>query len=180
MFFVVLKVFYNCFVSLNEVALCSFEAINYKCSITIIQEIFFITGLEDVDEFGDLLVKKLIPCPICVANLKDNYISTNRSNKLVHSFNLNICALAAVSHQTIYCPKHPDIPVPLNLLVPDLLLSDLPSELIIPSNELDFNADESNRLGEGGAGGVYLGKYKHKKVAIKQFHSATNARYKLF
>ncbi|XP_047142009.1 leucine-rich repeat serine/threonine-protein kinase 1 isoform X1 [Hydra vulgaris] len=127
-------------------------------------------GLEDVDEFGDSLVSKLIPCPICVSKLENNSLHKK------YSFTLNVCALAAVNHQHILCARHPDVSVPLNLLVPDLLLTDLPSEFVISSNNLDFNTAESNRLGEGGSGGVYLGRYKDKQVAIKQFHSATTSR----
>ncbi len=43
--------------------------------------------------------------------------------------------------------------VPLSHIVPDLLLSDLPKDLIIDTSLLDFNPkDPSTRLGRGGAG----------------------------
>lgn len=81
------------------------------------------------------------------------------------------CAAAAVSHTEISCPYHVDEPVKLASLVPDLILSDLPKELLIDGKFLTFNPVEENRLGAGGAGEVFLGTYKKQRVAIKRFYS---------
>jgi hypothetical protein len=46
-------------------------------------------------------------------------------------FSLMECAAAAVDHTEIACPQHVDNPVKLSSLVPDLVLSDLPPDLVI-------------------------------------------------
>ena len=91
-------------------------------------------------------------------------------------FYLLTCACAASSYQAITCNKHPDVHVDLNLLVPDLMLSDLPPHFVIDPTTFIFTPSEETRLDEGGAGGVYRGSYKEEEVAVKQFHSTTNAK----
>ena len=66
--------------------------------------------------------------------------------------------------------------VDLNLVVPDLMLTDLPSHLVIDPMKFVFSPSEATRLGEGGAGGVYRGEYENNNVAVKQFHSTTKAK----
>jgi hypothetical protein len=46
-------------------------------------------------------------------------------------FSLMECAAAAVDYTEIACPQHVNSPVKLKSVVPDLLLSDLPPELVI-------------------------------------------------
>ena len=46
-------------------------------------------------------------------------------------FSLMECAAAAVDYTEIACPGHEDSPVKLSSLVPDLVLSDLPSDFVI-------------------------------------------------
>lgn len=148
-------------------------------------------GLEDVDEYGCPLIQKLIPCPVCkfarqqtlenfhglAGNLKENYASFFREPKYVNQFDLQVCALAATSFKAISCARHASEPVKLRLVVPDLLLTDLPSHYVINPDEFEFEPSEQTRLGEGGAGGVYRGCYQGKTIAVKQFHSATKTRY---
>ena len=56
------------------------------------------------------------------------------------------------SQDTIYCADY-DVHVPLSSLVPDLLMTDLPPNLIIDQSVFEFNPkDLSTRLGRGGAG----------------------------
>ena len=150
-------------------------------------------GLEDVDNIGCSLVQKLVACPICQKRRKEELENTNpdfnsknyfneqygqyfRDIDHVTQFYLLTCACAATSYQAITCNKHPDVYVDLNLLVPDLMLSDLPSNFVIDPTKFVFTPSEETRLGEGGAGGVYRGSYKENEVAVKQFHSTTNAK----
>ena len=46
-------------------------------------------------------------------------------------FSLMECAAAAVEYTEIACPHHVNSPVKLKSVVPDLLLSDLPSDFVI-------------------------------------------------
>ena len=56
-----------------------------------------------------------------------NEIEENKPSE----FSLMECAAAAVDYTEIACPYHVDSPVKLRSLVPDLVLSDLPPELVI-------------------------------------------------
>lgn len=96
-----------------------------------------------------------------------------RNPDFIKQFDLQICAFAAMNYDSIYCDKHPDQSVQLRVLVPELLLSDLPSSFRINRNEFEFHPSKETQLGEGGAGGVYRGRYKGQDVAVKQFHSAS-------
>ena len=96
-----------------------------------------------------------------------------RNPDFIKQFDVQICAFAAVNYDSIYCDKHPDQSVQLRVLVPELLLSDLPSSFRINRNEFEFHPSKETQLGEGGAGGVYRGRYKGQDVAVKQFHSAS-------
>lgn len=148
---------------------------------------FLFLGLEEVEESGSSLCKKYIPCPTCMAKYQhkqDLDCPTNstlvescntycRNPDFIKQFDLQICAFAAMNYDSIYCDKHPDQSVQLRVLVPELLLSDLPSSFRINRNEFEFHPSKETQLGEGGAGGVYRGRYKGQDVAVKQFHSAS-------
>ena len=97
----------------------------------------------------------------------------------VQQFDLLVCALAATNYQGISCLKHPDDPVALELVVPDLLLTDLPLILLLIQKILIFSLQKRPQLGEGGAGGVYSALYKGNPIAVKQFHSAKKTKYGL-
>lgn len=53
-------------------------------------------------------------------------------------FRLEKCAAEALTGDTIECVDY-DVHVPLSYLVPDLLLTDLPSELTIDTAQFEFN-----------------------------------------
>lgn len=110
-------------------------------------------------------------------NFSENFGSYFRDPNAVFQFLLLTCALAATNHQAIGCPNHPRDHVTLDLVVPDLTLTDLPRHFLIDRKQFVFQPSEKTRLGEGGAGGVYLGEYKGTKVAVKQFHSSTKTKY---
>eukprot|EP00794_Sanderia_malayensis_P013704 gene13704-15131_t len=147
-------------------------------------------GLEDLDEFGSMIVERMIPCPACITSFRQHQLSKYvedkskvmdilhyfRNPQFVNQFSLAICALAAVSHENIQCAKHADTPVALLTLVPDLLLTDLPPSMLLAKNQLDFNPSDTNRLGGGGAGEVFKASYKGEVVAVKRFHSTRQSR----
>jgi len=152
--------------------------------------------LEEIDKNGYNLVRKLITCPICRKNrqaalLKERpeLATSDKANRYsdalgqyyrdsdhVTQFDLVTCALAVTNFQAIFCDKHPDDHVHLDLVVPDLTLTDLPAHFVIDPRKFVFVPSAATRLGEGGAGGVYRGEYEGKQVAVKQFHSTTKAK----
>lgn len=157
------------------------------------ESIKIFVGLDDVDNIGCSLVQKLVGCPICQRKYRKHltidldklkpqefynemYSRYFRDVEHVTQFYLLTCASAATNYQAITCNKHPDDYVHLKLLVPDLMLSDLPSHYVIDASRFEFTPSEKTRLGEGGAGGVYKGVYAGTEVAVKQFHSTTNAK----
>lgn len=144
-----------------------------------------------MDEYGVMLIQRMIPCPYCATLLRNKEVAENcadvqqlseisarlRNSEHVEQFPLTICALAAMSHDEFQCPKHPEEPISLAHMVPDLLLSDLPSSLELDKSKLDFEPNEESKLGTGGAGEVYKAVYDGIPIAIKRFHSVKNARY---
>lgn len=107
-----------------------------------------------------------------INEVRNNYGSLFRDPTTVQQFPLPMCA-TAMDHQarSIYCAKHPNQPVPLELIIPDIMLTDIPKEYKIEQDYFDFDPSEENRLGSGGAAKVFKANYKGVKVAVKQFHS---------
>ena len=95
----------------------------------------------------------------------------------MYIFALEICASHALDGDTILCQDY-NIRVPLHHLVPDLLLTDLPQDLRIDLSQFQFDPrDPATRLGRGGAGAVYRGKYRREVVAVKEFLTASQAEH---
>ena len=151
---------------------------------------YAIPGLDDTDTFGYPLVRRLIPCPRCSSFLARRGSLLRRSCSLEYpteqhcglqpvrpyNFTLPTCAAAAMSFSTINCPYHPDTVVSLDELIPDLLMTDLPRNLLVDSSEFSFKQDDVSRLGGGGAGEVYRGLLRDTEVAVKTFHSTRVTR----
>lgn len=64
----------------------------------------------------------------------------------------------------------------LDELIPDLLMTDLPRNLMVDSSEFSCKTDEASRLGGGGAGEVFKGILGDSEVAVKTFHSTRVSR----
>lgn len=137
--------------------------------------------------YGLPLVRRLIPCPLCI-NWMTNRHSKKRSVSLEfpstlpanfhmsqtvrpHNFTLPECAATAMRFSTISCPSHPDRVVSISLLIPDLLMADLPRQLLVEETQFNFDPRESQKIGGGGSGEVYRGSYRNETVAVKMFHS---------
>ena len=100
-------------------------------------------GLEESDKHGIPLVRHVIPCPVCTSHNGPNFrmrrsLSMKNVQEMEESrlpeFSLMECAAAAVDYTEIACPLHVDSPVKLSSLIPDLVLSDLPPELVVDKN----------------------------------------------
>ncbi|MEQ2174889.1 hypothetical protein GOODEAATRI_012359, partial [Goodea atripinnis] len=86
----------------------------------------FITDHSD----GSLLIEQYVPCSLCVPWEQQQQKPAEdgiRREAEVHYFNMEDCVLAAVEKEHIICPQHPDQPVPLQELVPELFMTDFPS-----------------------------------------------------
>lgn len=92
---------------------------------------------------GSLLIEQYAPCSLCASlgHQKQVDLLTGRLRQRgrhgeddrgreeagVHYFNMEDCVLAAVEKEHIICPQHPDQPVPLQELVPELFMTDFPA-----------------------------------------------------
>uniref|UniRef100_A0A4W6D0K8 non-specific serine/threonine protein kinase n=1 Tax=Lates calcarifer TaxID=8187 RepID=A0A4W6D0K8_LATCA len=111
---------------------------------------------------GSLLIEQYAPCPLC---------ASLAGEAGVHYFNMEDCVLAAVEREHIICPQHPDQPVPLQELVPELFMTDFPARLFLEKSKLEYSEEESNILGQGGSGTIiYRARYCDQPVAVKRFH----------
>uniref|UniRef100_A0A3B4UE03 non-specific serine/threonine protein kinase n=2 Tax=Seriola dumerili TaxID=41447 RepID=A0A3B4UE03_SERDU len=139
---------------------------------------------------GSLLIEQYAPCPLCVSRGQQKQTkllasrpgqSGERGNRGgddggggeagVHYFNMEDCVLAAVEKEYIICPQHPDQPVPLQELVPELFMTDFPARLFLERAQLEYTEEENNILGQGGSGTIiYRARYRDHPVAVKRFH----------
>ncbi|XP_068457694.1 leucine-rich repeat serine/threonine-protein kinase 1 isoform X2 [Clinocottus analis] len=124
---------------------------------------------------GSLLMEQLAPCPLCTS--PGQQLGGHVGEKAagagdgVHFFNMEDCVLAAVDQQHIVCPQHPDRPVTLQELVPELFMTDFPARLFLDAAQLEYSEEQHLVLGQGGSGTVvYRARYRGQPVAIKRFH----------
>uniref|UniRef100_UPI0037E88571 leucine-rich repeat serine/threonine-protein kinase 1 n=1 Tax=Semicossyphus pulcher TaxID=241346 RepID=UPI0037E88571 len=137
---------------------------------------------------GSLLIEQYAACPLC-ASLGQQKQGEHLASSLSqagerghegddggagaggHYFNMEDCVLAAVEKEHIICPQHPEQPVPLQELVPELFMTDFPSRLFLERAQLEYSEEENNILGQGGSGTIiYRARYREQPVAIKRFH----------
>lgn len=106
---------------------------------------YFLLALTASESDGSLLIEQYAPCPFCASLRQQSQIehSAMSSGQVrdkerheadeggeaagVHYFNMEDCVLAAVEKEYIICPQHPDQPVPLQELVPELFMTDFPA-----------------------------------------------------
>ncbi|KAJ8247618.1 hypothetical protein GJAV_G00248350 [Gymnothorax javanicus] len=124
---------------------------------------------------GTLLIEQYAPCPDCSPTAEqggeDLPTEPSPSPSPVHYFNMEDCVLAAVEKDHVTCPNHPERPVPLQELVPEIFMTDFPARLFLEKGQLECNEDEQDVLGQGGSGTViYRAKYRGLPVAVKRFH----------
>ncbi|KAK1160778.1 leucine-rich repeat serine/threonine-protein kinase 1-like isoform X1 [Acipenser oxyrinchus oxyrinchus] len=118
---------------------------------------------------GTLLIEQYAPCPCCATATAER-AGVPGTSKTVHYFNMEDCVHAAMELDHIVCPNHPSVPVPLQELVPELFMTDLPARLFLEKSSLEYSEDESNILGQGGSGTIiFKAQYKNTPVAVKRF-----------
>ncbi|KAG8516285.1 Leucine-rich repeat serine/threonine-protein kinase 1 [Galemys pyrenaicus] len=127
------------------------------------------TALTATESDGTPLMEQYVPCPVCEtswAQLAD----PGEKAEGVQYFDMEDCVLAAVERDFIACPRHPDLPVPLQELVPELFMTDFPARLFLENSKLEHSEDEGSILGQGGSGTViYQARYQGQPVAVKRF-----------
>ncbi|XP_032077596.1 leucine-rich repeat serine/threonine-protein kinase 2 isoform X1 [Thamnophis elegans] len=73
-------------------------------------------------------------------------------------------------------PNQPKSTVPIAQIAPDLILADLPRNIMLNNEELEFHQAPENLLGDGGFGSVYRAVYAGEEVAVKVFNKHTSLR----
>ncbi|XP_026565039.1 leucine-rich repeat serine/threonine-protein kinase 1 isoform X1 [Pseudonaja textilis] len=126
-------------------------------------------ALTATESDGTLLMEQYVPCPVCsTTKPQDGEDSPPKEDG--QYFNMEDCFLTAIEQDHITCAQHPDLPVPLQELVPELFMTDFPARLFLQNSKLECVENENSILGQGGSGTViYRAQYQGKPVAIKRF-----------
>lgn len=82
-------------------------------------------ALTATESDGTLLMEQYVPCHICAASKLENECGERAED--AQYFNMEDCVLTAIELDYITCPNHPDIPVSLQELVPELFMTDFPA-----------------------------------------------------
>ncbi|XP_059129208.1 leucine-rich repeat serine/threonine-protein kinase 1 [Peromyscus eremicus] len=127
-------------------------------------------ALTATESDGTPLMEQCVPCPVCETSWAQHAGPSERSES-VQYFDMEDCVLTAIERDFISCPRHPDLPVPLQELVPELFMTDFPARLFLENSRLEHTEGESSILGQGGSGTViYRARYQGQPVAVKRFH----------
>lgn len=71
-------------------------------------------------------MEQYVPCPVCETSWSQ-HADPNEKSEGVQYFDMEDCVLTAVERDFISCPRHPEVPVPLQELVPELFMTDFPA-----------------------------------------------------
>lgn len=82
-------------------------------------------ALTATESDGTLLMEQYVPCHICAASRLEDECGEKAED--AQYFNMEDCVLTAIELDYITCPNHPDIPVSLQELVPELFMTDFPA-----------------------------------------------------
>ncbi|XP_077796593.1 leucine-rich repeat serine/threonine-protein kinase 1 isoform X3 [Macaca mulatta] len=127
-------------------------------------------ALTATESDGTPLMEQYVPCPVCEIAWAQHTDPSEKSEG-VQYFDMEDCVLTAIERDFISCPRHPDLPVPLQELVPELFMTDFPARLFLENSKLEHSEDEGSVLGQGGSGTViYRARYQGQPVAVKRFH----------
>ncbi|KAM5335932.1 leucine-rich repeat serine/threonine-protein kinase 2 isoform 2-T2 [Glossophaga mutica] len=73
-------------------------------------------------------------------------------------------------------PDQPRLTIPISQIAPDLILADLPRNIMLNSDALEFEQAPEFLLGDGSFGSVYRATYGGEEVAVKIFNKHTSLR----
>ncbi|XP_032104230.1 leucine-rich repeat serine/threonine-protein kinase 2 isoform X5 [Sapajus apella] len=73
-------------------------------------------------------------------------------------------------------PDQPRLTIPISQIAPDLILADLPRNIMLNNDELEFEQAPEFLLGDGSFGSVYRAAYEGEEVAVKIFNKHTSLR----
>uniref|UniRef100_A0A8B9D144 non-specific serine/threonine protein kinase n=1 Tax=Anser brachyrhynchus TaxID=132585 RepID=A0A8B9D144_9AVES len=73
-------------------------------------------------------------------------------------------------------PDQPRHTIPIAQIAPDLILADLPRNIMLNNDDLEFDKAPEFLLGDGGFGSVYRASYGGEEVAVKIFNKHTSLR----
>ncbi|KFV14589.1 Leucine-rich repeat serine/threonine-protein kinase 2, partial [Tauraco erythrolophus] len=73
-------------------------------------------------------------------------------------------------------PDQPRHTIPIAQIAPDLILADLPRNIMLNNDDLEFDEAPEFLLGDGGFGSVYRASYGGEEVAVKIFNKHTSLR----
>uniref|UniRef100_A0A8C3QHL6 non-specific serine/threonine protein kinase n=1 Tax=Cyanoderma ruficeps TaxID=181631 RepID=A0A8C3QHL6_9PASS len=73
-------------------------------------------------------------------------------------------------------PDQPRQTIPIAQIAPDLILADLPRNIMLNNDDLEFDEAPEFLLGDGGFGSVYRASYGGEEVAVKIFNKHTSLR----
>ncbi|XP_032872402.1 leucine-rich repeat serine/threonine-protein kinase 2-like [Amblyraja radiata] len=76
----------------------------------------------------------------------------------------------AAKDDFLTCPCDRSQKISISQIAPDLVLVDLPQNIILDVNQLELEQSSDFLLGDGGFGSVYHATYRHKEVAVKIFN----------
>uniref|UniRef100_A0A8C6QHT0 Leucine-rich repeat serine/threonine-protein kinase 1 n=2 Tax=Nannospalax galili TaxID=1026970 RepID=A0A8C6QHT0_NANGA len=126
-------------------------------------------ALTATESDGTPLMEQYVPCPVCETSWAQHEDPSEKSES-VQYFDMEDCVLTAIEQDFIACPRHPDVLVPLQELVPELFMTDFPARLFLENSMLEHSEGESSILGQGGSGTViYRARYQGQPVAVKRF-----------
>ncbi|XP_072097132.1 leucine-rich repeat serine/threonine-protein kinase 2 isoform X2 [Mobula birostris] len=76
----------------------------------------------------------------------------------------------AETEDFLTCPTDRSNKISISQIAPDLVLVDLPHNIVLDVNQLELELSSEFLLGDGGFGSVYQATYRQKEVAVKIFN----------
>lgn len=87
-------------------------------------------ALTATESDGTPLMEQYVPCPVCETSWSQ-HADPNEKSEGVQYFDMEDCVLTAIEQDFISCPRHPEVPVPLQELVPELFMTDFPARYAV-------------------------------------------------